>query len=46
MTGSDLQARRYDAVRAWTSFVERGDEAEALVRPEILTSWTRSSRAV
>lgn len=42
----DLQARRLDAVRAWTSFVEHGDDAEVLVRPEILTSWTRSEAAV
>lgn len=41
-----LQARRLDAVRAWTSFVERGDDAAGLVRPEILSSWTRSEAAV
>jgi len=35
-----------DAVRAWTTFVERGDEAVTLVRPEILTSWTRSEAAI
>ena len=35
----ELQARRLDAVRAWTSFVELGDEATPLVRPEILRSW-------
>ncbi|NYG54856.1 helix-turn-helix domain-containing protein [Nocardioides perillae] len=40
--GGDLHARRLDAVRAWTAFVERGDEAEPLVRPEILSSWRRS----
>ena len=28
------------------AFVERGDEAEQLVRPEILTSWTRSEAAL
>ena len=33
-------------MRAWTSFVEHGDEVEALVRPEILTSWTRSEAAI
>lgn len=42
----ELQARRLDAVRAWTSFVEHGDEASGLVRPEILTSWARSEAAV
>ena len=33
-------------MRAWTAFVEHGDEVEALVRPEILTSWTRSEAAI
>jgi len=42
---ADLQARRLDAVRAWTSFVERGDAAAGLVRPEILSSWARSEAA-
>lgn len=46
MARSDLQSRRMDAYRAWTTFVEHGDEAEHLVRPEILTSWTRSEAAV
>lgn len=46
MARSDLQSRRMDAYRAWTTFVEHGDEAEQLVRPEILTSWTRSEAAV
>ena len=46
MPRSELQSRRMDAVRAWTSFVEHGDDAEALVRPEILTSWTRSEAAI
>ena len=40
MTSEDLHARRVDAVRAWTRFVEAGD-AEA-VRPEILRSWELS----
>ncbi len=40
--GDDLQSRRLDAVRAWTAFVEHGDEAAARVRPEILSSWRRS----
>lgn len=38
----DLEARRHDAVRAWTSFVEHGDAGGA-VRPEILSSWSRST---
>ena len=46
MTPTDLQARRLDAVRAWTAFVEHGDAAESLVRPEILTSWGRSVASV
>ena len=33
-------------MRAWTSFVERGDGAEQLVRPEILSSWARSEAAI
>jgi hypothetical protein len=41
-----LHARKLEALRAWTSFVEQGDPAEAMVRPEILTSWTRSEAAV
>ncbi len=40
-----LQDRRVAATRAWSSFVEHGDEAEDLVRPEILSSWTRSEAA-
>jgi transcriptional regulator of acetoin/glycerol metabolism len=40
MTSDDLHARRVDAVRAWTRFVEVGD-AQA-VRPEILRSWELS----
>lgn len=46
MARSDLQSRRLDAHRAWTTFVEHGDDAERLVRPEILSSWTRSEAAV
>ncbi|KRF19055.1 histidine kinase [Nocardioides sp. Soil797] len=42
----ELHTRRLDAVRAWTAFVEQGDRAESLVRPEILHSWLRSGRAV
>ena len=43
---NDLQSRRVQAVRAWTSFVEHGDAAEGLVRPDILRSWERSAPAV
>jgi transcriptional regulator of acetoin/glycerol metabolism len=43
---SELSTRRQDAVRAWTTFVEHGDAVESLVRPEILTSWTRSEAAI
>jgi transcriptional regulator of acetoin/glycerol metabolism len=46
MTRGELQTRRLEAVRAWTSFVEHGDDAAALVRPEILSSWTRSEAAI
>jgi hypothetical protein len=42
----ELQARRLDAVRAWTSFVELGDEAATEVRPEILRSWELSGAAI
>ena len=45
-TTSDLQGRRLDALRAWTAFVEHGDSAEAIVRPEILRSWERSQPTV
>ncbi len=43
---SELQTRRQDAVRAWTSFVELGDGAAPLVRPEILRSWELSNAAI
>src|SRR6476620_2156209 len=46
MARSELHSRRVDAVRAWTTFVERGDGAEQLVRPEILSSWARSEAAI
>lgn len=46
MSRSDLHTRRLDAVRAWTAFVENGDGAERLVRPEILSSWARSEASV
>lgn len=38
----DLRSKRLDAVRAWTAFVEHGDEAAPMVRPEIFHSWRRS----
>jgi len=43
---NELHSRRLDAVRAWTNFIERGDGAEGMVRPEILRSWERSAPAV
>jgi transcriptional regulator of acetoin/glycerol metabolism len=48
MTGSssELHRRRHDAVAAWTAFVEHGDRAAAMVRPEILGSWERSGLAI
>ena len=42
MGGPDLQARRLATIRAWTSFIDDGDARDA-VRPEILSSWNRSS---
>lgn len=46
MTPDDLQARRVAAVRAWTAFVQDGDAAAGLVRPEILRSWRLSEQSV
>ena len=46
MARPELQTRRLEAVRAWTAFVENGDDVEDRVRPEILRSWIRSGRAV
>ena len=46
MARGELHERRVAAVRAWTSFVERGDGAELVVRPEILSSWARSEAAI
>ena len=43
---TDLLGRRLAAVRAWTAFVEHGDGAERLVRPEIYSSWTRSGASI
>ncbi|HEX3221571.1 MAG TPA: transcriptional regulator [Nocardioides sp.] len=42
----DLQDRRLASLRAWTTFVEQGDGAASLVRPEILRSWYRSQPRV
>ena len=46
MGREELQTRRLDAVRAWTTFVELGDAAESLVRPEIMHSWQLSQAAI
>jgi len=43
---ADLLGRRRAAVHAWTAFVEHGDGAERLVRPEIYSSWTRSGASI
>jgi transcriptional regulator of acetoin/glycerol metabolism len=43
---NDLQSRRLEAVRAWTSFIEHVDGADATVRPEILRSWELSEAVV
>lgn len=45
-THDELQTRRVQAVRAWTNFVEHGDGATGIVRPEILRSWERSAPRV
>jgi transcriptional regulator of acetoin/glycerol metabolism len=45
-THDELQTRRVQAVRAWTDFVEHGDGATGIVRPEILRSWERSAPRV
>ncbi|HET8604831.1 MAG TPA: transcriptional regulator [Marmoricola sp.] len=42
----ELTDRRLAAVRAWSAFVEHGDRAGPLVRPEILQSWQRSEAAI
>ena len=42
----ELDARKRECLRAWTTFVEQGDAASPLVRPEILTSWARSEAAM
>ncbi len=43
---TDLLARRRAAIRAWTTFVEQGDAAHGLVRPEIYSSWERSGASI
>ncbi|MDN5746318.1 MAG: transcriptional regulator [Nocardioidaceae bacterium] len=42
----DLLQRRHATFAAWNTFIEQGDRATSLVRPEILDSWTRSGRSV
>ncbi len=46
MVHGELHSRRLEAVRAWNAFVENGDEAHRLVRPEILSSWARSVSSI
>ena len=47
MDGAERPAHAQGAdLRAWTTFVEQGDLAQSLVRPEILRSWTRSEATV
>lgn len=41
----ELKDQRLELMRAWTTFVEQGDAAEPLVRPEILASWQRSEQS-
>lgn len=42
----ELLERRRAALSAWTTFVEEGDRAAPLVRPEIRDSWERSGASV
>jgi transcriptional regulator of acetoin/glycerol metabolism len=46
MAQPELDERKRACHHAWTTFVEQGDAAEPLVRPEILTSWARSEAAI
>ncbi len=39
---AELDQRRRDTARAWSAFVEHGDDAAPAVRPEILRSWELS----
>ncbi|WP_139977601.1 helix-turn-helix domain-containing protein [Nocardioides litoris] len=41
-----LDDRKRECLRAWTTFVEQGDAAAPMVRPEILSSWARSEAAI
>jgi hypothetical protein len=41
-----LQDRRVAAVQAWSAFIERGDDASTVIRPEIRRSWQLSRQAV
>ena len=43
---SELDGRKIEALHAWTAFVEHGDTAAPMVRPEILSSWNRSGATV
>ncbi|PVG84616.1 histidine kinase [Nocardioides gansuensis] len=42
----DLRQRHRASVRAWNAFIERSEGPHDQVRPEILTSWQRSSADV
>ncbi len=42
----ELRDRRFEAVQAWTAFVEHGDGAVERVRPEIRDSWELSTHSV
>jgi transcriptional regulator of acetoin/glycerol metabolism len=46
MPQPELDARKSECLHAWTTFVEHGDAAAPLVRPEILSSWARSGAAI
>jgi hypothetical protein len=46
MARAELQARRTEAVHAWTRFMEHAGDVDRLVRPEILHSWARSEAAL
>lgn len=45
-TNQQLRDRRREAARAWTAFIQRGDSDARQVRPEILSSWQRSTTAI
>ena len=46
MPQPELDERKRACLHAWTRFVEQGDGAEELVRPEILSSWARSEASI